>query len=55
MTGGGKEKMQKENKTTLKQLVARHRAKLGVALVIGLTFANAVALVAIFVAMTSSR
>ncbi|MGI0019079.1 MAG: hypothetical protein ACREAY_01265 [Nitrososphaera sp.] len=45
--------MQKENKSKFKQVVAKHRSQLGAALVIGLTFANAVALVAMFVAMAS--
>jgi hypothetical protein len=44
--------MQKEQ---IKKLVAKHRSRLGVALVVGFTFANAVALVAIFASLATSR
>jgi len=51
LTGGGKENMQKEQ---FKKLIAKHRNKLGAALAIGLTFANAVALFAVFASLASS-
>ena len=48
--------MQKENnKSKIKALVAKHRSKLGLALVIGFTVANAVALFAVFATIAGSR
>jgi len=50
------ENMQKENnKSKIKALVAKHRSKLGLALVIGFTVANAVALFAVFATIAGSR
>ena len=46
---------QENNKSKFKQIVAKHRAKLGLALAIGFTAANAVALYAVFATIAASR
>jgi hypothetical protein len=47
--------MENNSKTTFKQMIAKHRSKLGLVLVIGFTAANAVALFAVFATIAGSR
>ena len=46
---------QENNMSKFKQKVAKHRAKLGLALAVGFTAANALALYAVFATIAASR
>ena len=46
---------QENNMSKFKQIVAKHRAKLGLALAVGFTAANALALDAVFATIAASR